>query len=76
LVERNFEIIGEAMNRLAHHDRSVVEQISDYEQVISFRNVIIHGYDIVSYRRVWQNIHDHLPVLRAEVQALLAKRQP
>ncbi|MBA2596095.1 MAG: DUF86 domain-containing protein [Chloroflexia bacterium] len=37
------------------------------------RNVLIHGYDTINYRRVWQTIQVSLPVLRREVETLLAE---
>ncbi len=71
LVERNFEIIGEAVNRLRRHDPTIVERISAYRQVVAFRNVLIHGYDVIDYPTVWLAVQDSLPVLRAEVEQLL-----
>ena len=44
-VERQFEIIGEAMSRLIKRDRRVAEKISEYRQIAGFRNALIHGYD-------------------------------
>jgi len=70
-VERNFDIIGEAVNRLSNRDPEVVARISVPEQIVSFRNAIIHGYDVIDYPTVWQAIHSSLPVLQAEVEALL-----
>lgn len=72
-VERNFEIIGEAMNRLSRRDPDVVARISVPEQIISFRNTLIHGYDAIDYPTVWQAIQSSLPVLRAEVNMLLGE---
>lgn len=71
-IERNFEIIGEALNRLAQHDPDTVARISKYRQIIDFRNVLSHGYDLVNHRLVWSAIQEELPVLLAEVETLLA----
>jgi uncharacterized protein with HEPN domain len=71
LASHNFLIIGEAVNRLSRRDPAVVERISSHEQIIAFRNVLIHGYDLVDYPTIWRAIHESLPVLRHEVEALL-----
>jgi|SRR5882757_1891314 len=47
-IERNFEIIGEAIKRLAQLDQETATEIGDYRQIIAFRNVLIHGYDLRS----------------------------
>ena len=70
-VERQFEIIGEAMTQLARTDELVVDQISQYQRVIAFRNVLIHGYADVDDRLVWDVVKANLPTLKREVDALL-----
>lgn len=70
-VERNFEIIGEAMNRLAKSDSETAEHLGDYPQIIAFRNILIHGYDIVDREIVWGVVHDNLPTLKEQIDALL-----
>lgn len=71
-IERNFEIIGEAMHRLTQYDLASVQGITGYPQIIAFRNVLIHGYDQIDHSVVWQVIQRDLPVLLAEVTSLLA----
>jgi len=71
-VERNFEIIGEAVGRLAKVDPTTAAKIGKYQQIISFRNVLIHGYDLIDEAHVWEVIRTNLPTLEAEVIALLA----
>lgn len=70
-VEREFEIIGEAMNQLAKVDPTLVERISEYEQIIAFRNVLIHGYADVDENIVWDVLRNGLPMLSREVDALM-----
>ena len=70
-VERQFEVIGEAMTKLARTDVSVADRISQYQRIISFRNVLIHGYADVDDRLVWDVIKTSLPTLTREVDALL-----
>ena len=70
-VERQFEIIGEALNRLARVDAATTSQIGDYQQIIAFRNVLIHRYDIVDDQVVWEAAQEELPTLHQKVEALL-----
>lgn len=45
-VERNLEIIGEALGRIAKQNPEL--RVSDMRRIIDARNRIIHGYDSVS----------------------------
>ena len=75
-VERNFEIIGEAMNRLAKADAQTASQINRYPQIVAFRNILIHGYDIVDREIVWHVIHNDLPSLLKQTIHLLRDASP
>ncbi len=72
-IERNFEIIGEAIGRLRDHDPDVLQSLSDSSRIVGFRNVLIHGYDIVEHIVVWETARDQLPILIAEVVALMSR---
>jgi uncharacterized protein with HEPN domain len=71
-VERQFEIIGEALAQLVRIDAAIAQKVPDLRQIIAFRNVLIHGYATVDPARVWRVIEDNLPLLRAALAALLA----
>lgn len=68
-VERELEIIGEAMNRLLQTDAQI--EITDARKIVSFRNRIIHGYDRVVDEVVWGVLNRHIPKLKTEVETLL-----
>ncbi len=70
-VERNIEIIGEAMNRILKQDNSI--QLSNSRKFVDVRNRIIHGYDSVSDEIIWSIVITHLPVLKAEIETLLGE---
>lgn len=72
-VERQFEIIGEALAQLARLDESLAAGVSEYRRIIAFRNILIHGYAQVDDRLVWDIVETRLPALRREVTALLEK---
>lgn len=74
-VERCFEIIGEAMGRIARFDPESAARIGDYPRIIAFRNVLIHGYDVLDHATVWDVIRQHLPVLRNQVEELLKEAE-
>ncbi len=71
-VERQFEIIGEALNRVSREDPETLGSITDAARIISFRNLLIHGYDLVDDTRVWGVVEQGLPLLAKEVSQLLA----
>ena len=73
-VERNFEIIGEAMNRIAKLDPNIASRIGDSPRIIAFRNVLTHGYDLIEDDRVWAVIEKELPTLRDQVARLLSEK--
>ena len=52
-VERQFEVIGEALNQLSKIYEETDSQIDSYQRVIYFRNVMIHGYAQLDDRIVW-----------------------
>ena len=73
-IERQFEIIGEALNRLAKAEPDVATQITHYKRIISFRNILIHGYDIVEEPVVWDVVINNLPELHKQVRTMLDKK--
>ncbi len=68
-VERNIEIIGEALNRILAKQPGI--HISNSRKIVDTRNRIIHAYDNISDDIIWSIIIGYLPVLQAEVQSLL-----
>lgn len=72
-VERKFEIIGEALNRIKSLDDDILEEVQEYRSIISFRNILAHGYDIVEDKIVWGIIENDLDVLVEGIEKLLAK---
>jgi uncharacterized protein with HEPN domain len=68
-VERNIEIIGEAVNRILKKDE--LFKLENAQKIIGTRNRIIHGYDKISDDLIWSIVINNLPKLREEVQNLL-----
>ena len=69
-VERNIEIIGEAMNRILKNDGTI--EISNARKIVDVRNRIIHGYDSISDEAIWGIVVKHIPVLKTAIKHLLA----
>ncbi len=68
-VERNIEIVGEAMNRILNKDTAI--EFSNARKIVNTRNRIIHGYDTVSDDIIWSIVIKHIPILKTEIQNLL-----
>jgi uncharacterized protein with HEPN domain len=70
-VERQFEIIGEALAQVLRLDPSLRSRISNTGRIIAFRNRLIHGYSSVADDIVWGILEANLPSLRKEVATLM-----
>lgn len=68
-IEREFEIIGEALNNIDRLDPGV--KITSKKQIIGMRNRVIHGYDKIDDEIVWGTIVRHLPILKNEILKLI-----
>ena len=73
-VERQFEIIGEALRRAIQSRPEVATRISDTGRIIAFRNRLTHAYASVADEVVWGVIEEYLPRLFREVRAMLEER--
>jgi len=68
-VERNIEIIGEAMNRILKTDSTI--SITNARKIVDTRNYVVHGYDTLTVDILWSIVVNHLPLLKQEVEMLL-----
>jgi len=71
-VERQLEIVGEALAQLARGDPATAGKIAEHQRIIAFRNILIHGYAEIDHRIVWNVLELKLPVVRREAEALLS----
>ncbi|MFV8363838.1 DUF86 domain-containing protein [Flavobacterium sp. ZT3P35] len=65
-IERNLEIIGEAMNRILKQDPNF--SIVNARRIIGLRNQIIHAYDTISDENIWSIVINHIPLLKKEIE--------
>jgi uncharacterized protein with HEPN domain len=70
-VERQFEIVGEALNQLSKVDPDAAARVPDLARIVAFRNILIHGYAVVDDELVWQVLVERLPSLAAVLRELL-----
>lgn len=69
-VERDLEIIGEAINRIINRDSTFENKITNAKAIIGLRNQIIHAYDNISDENIWSILTKHLPKLKGEIELL------
>lgn len=74
-VEREFEIIGEALKRMRDDFEDKFSKIRDGKRIIDFRNILAHGYDAISDEVVWSIIKNNLSILKMEVQDIFNEAQ-
>jgi uncharacterized protein with HEPN domain len=69
-VIRNFEIIGEAANRLPDELKDNNSEV-DWHKLRGLRNRIVHGYFGINYKIIWSIIQEYLPELISRIQKLI-----
>ncbi len=72
-VERQCEIIGEALNRFSRIAPELAARIPELSKAVAFRNLLIHGYATVDDGLVWRTATTDIPILRERLAALLAE---
>jgi uncharacterized protein with HEPN domain len=66
-VERQLQIIGEALSQLARIDPRIAGNVAELRRIIAFRNILVHGYAAIDYDTVWRLIEDKLPELQVNL---------
>jgi len=70
IVERELEIIGEALTRLRRDHPELGDQIRDMHKIIGLRNVLAHGYDVLEHEILWDIVENKIPVLKRDIQMI------
>lgn len=70
-IERDLEIIGEAINRIIKADPDFLNKITNAKAIIGLRNQVIHSYDNISDEIIWSILTTHLPKLKLEISLIL-----
>jgi len=68
-AEKELMVIGKAVSKLEKIDKNI--QISDIRKIKDTRNIIVHDYDGVNYKIIWNIIQIHIPVLKTEVDKMI-----
>jgi uncharacterized protein with HEPN domain len=70
IVERELEIIGEALARLRRDHPNLAEQIRDIHKIVGLRNVLAHGYDILEHEILWDIVENRIALVKQDVQVM------
>lgn len=74
ILERLFEVLGEALYRLRNQDEAAFEKITDGHRIFGTRNLLAHGYDIVDHEILWSAVQTCITPLEADLQGLLGRQ--
>ena len=74
-VERNFEVIGEALAQAVRFFPEIAGRITNEQEIVAFRNRLIHGYATVRHALVWDIVQTGVPLLREQALELLREAQ-
>ncbi len=70
IVERELEIMGEALARLRRDHPDLANQVTDIHKIIALRNVLAHGYDILELEILWDIIENKIQPLKEAIEKL------
>lgn len=73
-VERQIEIIGEALKRILDVEPGLSLRMPEASEVISFRNFVAHGYFLIDHAIVWKIAERDVPTLLRRVSQILSER--
>lgn len=74
IVERLFEILGEALNQASREDPSLEVVIPELRKIVGVRNIIAHGYDVIRDDVLWDIAVNEVPVLQEQIERVLDER--
>ncbi len=70
IIERELEIVGEALVRLRRDHGDLADRIPDIHKIIGLRNVLAHGYDILEHEILWDIVVNKIPALKRAIRTL------
>lgn len=62
-IERQLEVLGEALNRLRKYDVFTANRVPDLDRIIGMRNILAHEYGEIDYEIVWRAATVSIPAL-------------
>lgn len=71
ILERLFEVLGEALSRLRKLDEATFERIAEGHRIIGTRNLLAHGYDIVDHAILWAAVQNCLTPLEQDLKSIM-----
>jgi len=73
-IERNLLTIGEALSRALRLDPSLHQEVTEARSIVDFRNLMIHGYDVIDHETVWGIVTHYVPRAVEEARLALERR--
>jgi uncharacterized protein with HEPN domain len=70
-VLRNLQTLSEATQRLSDSLKAAHPQV-EWDRIAAFRNVLVHNYLGIDLETVWRVVREEIPVLKAQVKAMIA----
>ena len=71
-LRKLLEIVGEAASRVSEETQQCYQEIP-WPQIIGMRNRLVHGYDDVSLKILWDTINNDLPPLIEQLRAIVGE---
>ncbi|MCC7474326.1 MAG: DUF86 domain-containing protein [Pirellulales bacterium] len=73
-IEREMMVLGEALYQLHRIAPKIAQRINRWDDIIGFRHILVHGYDQLEMKIIWDAVKLDVPLLIEQLNEMLTEK--